>query len=195
MRLSDLELHAMNTPLRRAGQRWFELPLFRHLGLDANNKDVLEIGCGSGYGGYLLNQMKPRSYVGLDLMEEQVVLARRNYPDFQFILQDVVNLSHFPASSHDMIVIFGVLHHIPAWRNVLEEIARLLRPGGDLFLEEPRGVDLKLFDFFFRWGHPDSDFGLIPLEEYLKTCKLAVVKKQWTPILTSYYIKKLDPHG
>ena len=45
----------------------------------------------------------------------------------------------------------------------------VLRPGGSFFVEEPRGMDLKLFDFFFRWGHPDSDFGINRMEEYLKS--------------------------
>lgn len=194
MRLSDIELHAMNTPLRRAGQRWFELPLFRFLGLDARNQDVLEIGCGSGYGARLLNQMSPRSYIGLDLMEEQISLARRNYAQFDFIVQDAADLSRFPDASRDLIVIFGALHHILAWRTVIDEIGRLLRPDGRFFFEEPRGVDVRLFDFFFRWGHPDSDFSLRLLEAYLKSRGLAIIKRQWTPILTCYHVRKQDAH-
>ena len=47
MKLSDVEFRAMNTWWRRWGQKNFELPLFRRLGLEIKGKDVLEIGCGN----------------------------------------------------------------------------------------------------------------------------------------------------
>ncbi|MBM3124507.1 MAG: class I SAM-dependent methyltransferase [Chloroflexi bacterium] len=188
MKLSDVEFRAMNTWWRRWGQKNFELPLFQRIGMDIKGKDVLEIGCGSGFGGFLLNQLQPRSYVGLDAMEEQIEIAHRTYPQFQFMVQDATDLSQFPAASKDVIVIFGVLHHIPEWRKVIDEIARVLKPNGSLFLEEPRGVDIRLFDFFFRWGHPDSDFGLKRMETHLKSRGFQF-DKRWTPLLTMYHIK------
>jgi ubiquinone/menaquinone biosynthesis C-methylase UbiE len=158
------------------------------MGLAVKDKDILEIGCGNGYGGYLLNQLQPKSYIGLDVMEEQIELARRKYPQYQYIVQDATDLSQFADASKDVVIIFGVLHHIPEWRKTIDEIARVLKPGGQLFLEEPRGVDIKFFDFFFRWGHPNTDFGLKALEEYLKSGSFKF-QKQWTPLLTIYQAK------
>ena len=187
MKLSDVEFRAMNTWWRRWGQKYVELPFFQKLGLDVKDKDILEIGCGNGYGGYLLNQLQPKSYIGLDVMEEQVEIARKNYPQLQFIVQDATDLSQFANTSKDVVIIFGVLHHIPQWRKVIGEIVRVLKPTGQLFLEEPRGADVKLFDFFFKWGHPDSGFGLKAMEEYLKSRGFHF-KKRWTPLLTIYHI-------
>ncbi len=190
MKLSTPEFRAMQSLPRKLGQRFFEMPTFRQMGLDLHDKDVLEIGCGSGYGAFLLNQLQPKSYIGLDVMTEQVVLARKNYPQFQFLIQDAEDLSQFANESKDVVIIFGVLHHIPDWRKTIDEISRVLKPGGSLFLEEPRGVDIKLFDAFFRWGHPDTDFGTKALEEYLATRGLSIVRKRWTPILIMYHVAK-----
>ena len=190
MKLSKPEFRAMQSLPRKLGQRYFEMPLFKQMGLNIKDKDVLEIGCGSGYGAYLLNQLEPKSYIGLDLMTEQVDLARKNYSQFQFLIQDAQDLSQFPTASKDVVVIFGVLHHIPDWRKTMDEIARVLKPGGSLFLEEPRGVDIKFFDFFFRWGHPKVDFGLKALDAHLVKRGLNSIHKRWTPILTMYHLRK-----
>ncbi len=189
MKLSDLEFRAMDSWWRRWGQAYFELPIFQQMGLSIKDKDVLEIGCGNGHGAYLLNQRAPRSYIGLDLMEEQIEKACRRYPQYQFFVQDATNLSQFGEASKDIVIIFGVLHHIPEWRKAIDEIKRVLRPNGRLFVEEPRGMDLKLFDFFFRWGHPDSDFGIQRMEQYLKLHGFNIRNKQWTPLMTMIHAK------
>jgi ubiquinone/menaquinone biosynthesis C-methylase UbiE len=184
MKLSDIEFRAMDSWWRRWGQEHFEVPLFQRMGLDVRGQDVLEIGCGNGHGAYLLNQGSPRSYVGLDVMQEQIETACQRYPQYQFLVQDATDLSQFADASKDAVVIFGVLHHIPEWRKVIDEIKRVLKPNGNFFVEEPRGMDLKLFDFFFRWGHPESDFGIQRMEQYLKSNGFNICNKRWTPLMT-----------
>jgi ubiquinone/menaquinone biosynthesis C-methylase UbiE len=106
------------------------------------------------------------------------------------LIQDAEDLSQFENESKDVVIIFGVLHHIPNWRKAIDEITRVLKPNGSLFLEEPRGVDIKVFDAFFRWGHPNTDFGLKALDEHFSNQKLKIVNKRWTPLLTMVHTKK-----
>ncbi|MFN8412468.1 MAG: class I SAM-dependent methyltransferase [Anaerolineales bacterium] len=190
MKLSPPEFRAMQSLPRKLGQRYFEMPIFQSMGLKLQDKDLLEIGCGSGYGAFLLHRLQPKSYIGLDVMTEQVELAKKNYSQFQFIVQDAEDLSQFANESKDVIIIFGVLHHIPNWRKTIDEISRVLKLGGSLFLEEPRGLDVKILDAVFRWGHPDTDFGLNTLDAHLTSRKLTIQRKQWTPVLTMYHIQK-----
>jgi short-subunit dehydrogenase len=89
MRLSPIEFQAMNNAVRRWLQRTVEFPLFKSIGLEHTNQDILEIGCGSGYGAVLLSSLQPKSYVGVDLMPEQIALAQaRQLPNATFMVQD-----------------------------------------------------------------------------------------------------------
>ena len=166
MRLSDREFRAMNNPLRRFVQRRVEFPIFRRMGLDAGGKDVLEIGCGSGYGAVLLSNLRPKSYVGIDLMPEQIELARQvELKNAGFHVMDATDLAAFDDASKDLVVIFGILHHVPRWAQVIKEIRRVLRPGGELYLEEPSELLISPWDRLFKWGHsPEAQFGLPALE-------------------------------
>jgi ubiquinone/menaquinone biosynthesis C-methylase UbiE len=183
MKLTAREFYAMNNPLRRLAQRLVEYPNFRRMGMRDEHCDILEIGCGSGYGAQLLSRLHPRSYEGIDIMPEQIALAqktaqRHSLEGYLFRVADASQLSSIPDQSKDMVVIFGVLHHIPAWRKVVQECARILRNGGKLFLEEPNADALRKWDRVFHWDHNvDGIFYLRDLEQELATNGL-IIRKQ-----------------
>jgi len=161
-RLSDREFQAMNSVPRRLLQRLYEFPRLRHMGVTFRGKDVLEIGCGSGYAAWLIARDAPRSYLGVDVMPEQLKLARlRPIPQAEFRLEDATALTSVASSSTDLVVIFGILHHIPEWRRALAECWRVLRPNGEVYLEEPDGSVLAWFEATFHWGHPDQGWFLL----------------------------------
>ena len=177
-RLSNREFNAMNNPWRRLLQRFWEFPMLRRLGVPVMQRDVLEVGCGSGYGAQLLATLKPRTYLGFDFMPEQVALARKRLPETEFLVQDAANMKDIPTASKDTVVVFGVLHHIPEWKAAVTEIARTLRPGGEVYLEEPDGGLINWFDRKFKWGHPVT-FRLKELEAYLLEAGFNLVRKTY----------------
>ena len=178
-RLSKEEFRAMNSPLRRLLQRYYELPLLRSMGIHFTGKDILEIGCGSGYGAELMMKDRPRSYLGVDVMEEQIELAcKRAIPGTEFRLEDAARLQSVADASMDLVVVFGILHHIPAWRIVMAECHRVLRPEGEIYLEEPDGELLDWFDRWSKWGHPkEARFSLRELENDLSGQGMRILRK------------------
>lgn len=191
MRLSNIEFKAMNNAARRALQRTVEFPLFKRMGLTGQECAILEIGCGSGYGGVLLGKLRPKSYVGIDLMPEQIALAhQRRLPNAEFMVQDAAQL-RFTDESKDVVVIFGVLHHIPVWRKVVSEIYRVLRPGGRFFVEEPDGAVVAKFDRVFAWGHaPDALFLLSDFERFLQATGFALLGQRYMMGFGWYHARK-----
>lgn len=63
-------------------------------------------------------------------------------------------------ATYDQVLDFGILHHVPAWRAGVAEIARVLRPGGRLFAEEPLVHLLDHWTMRVFTDHPSADLGL-----------------------------------
>ena len=140
MKLSRLERWYVNSPVRRLAQhlimQWFK-------GTVALKSDstILEIGCGGGVGAKLIVEAyQPKRLYLLDLDLQMIARARRRFngnvgKDVSFCVGDAVKLP-FSDSCLDAVFGFGFLHHVPAWRDGLTEITRVLRHGGLYFMEE-----------------------------------------------------------
>ncbi|PKN17275.1 MAG: hypothetical protein CVU71_17245 [Deltaproteobacteria bacterium HGW-Deltaproteobacteria-6] len=188
MRLSDIEFKAMNNPVRRFFQKHVEFRNFRSLGLVDKHKNILEIGCGSGYGTILLSTLQPKSYLGVDLMPEQIALTGQwHLSEYAFKTMDAADMNEIPSHSRDIIAIFGILHHIPRWREVIKECRRVLTNGGKLFIEEPDKNIIGYCDRFFHYGHPESDFSLALLENELVNNCFKIIRKRKVLGFGTYY--------
>jgi len=189
MRLSQAEFNAMNSRTRRALQRCVEWSVFKQMGLKrCGGKDVVEIGCGSGYGAWLISSLRPRSYVGLDVMPEQIAIAERcGLPNARFLVADATRITALDDTCADFVVIFGVLHHVEGWPRAVAECRRLLRLGGVVLVEEPDAGLLHGWDRVFRWNHPRDSFSLAKLERELNSDGLRLERRLKIPGVFGVY--------
>ena len=138
MLMNSIEYWAMNNPLRAFVQRHYEAPRLKQLSTSQTD-DVLEIGCGQGAGARIIYDLfSPQEYVGIDLDPRMIRRAKKRagaLPNASFLQGDVANLE-FPDSCFDLVVDFGILHHVPDWRNALAEVHRTLRLDGEFLFED-----------------------------------------------------------
>jgi SAM-dependent methyltransferase len=96
-------------------------------------KDVLEIGVGMGADHVEWAKAAPRSLTGIDLTQRAVEHTRRRLALYGLesdVRQgDAENLP-FADASFDIVYSWGVLHHSPDTPRAVDEVWRVLRPGG-----------------------------------------------------------------
>src|SRR5450432_4029179 len=93
---------------------------------------VLEIGVGTGRIALPLSS-HVGSYYGIDLARPMMdrLTAKRKHEPIYLVQGDVTRLP-FPTAAFDAVIAVHVFHLIPGWRDVLGEVARVLRPGAPL---------------------------------------------------------------
>ncbi len=101
-----------------------------------NRKEVLEIGCGSGnLTPYFLKENY--TYLGLDLYDEMLDIARKNYPDASFIRSDMRDL-HLEQTFDSVIVTGRSLCYVTSNRGIMmvfRSIYKTLNTGGILIFD------------------------------------------------------------
>ena len=123
---------------------------------------ILEIGCGRGVGGKLINQRFSPSQLYLTDLDYRMVTHARSYlggksrTKTQFCLSDATFLP-FGNQKFDGVFGFGFLHHVPQWRTSLAEVARILKTGGSYYLVEFYPQLYQNFITKHLLAHPEFD--------------------------------------
>ncbi|MBX2971044.1 MAG: class I SAM-dependent methyltransferase [Cyclobacteriaceae bacterium] len=98
--------------------------------------DVLEVGCGEGRGVELVMQ-KASSFTAVDKIEEALQVLQAKFPAAMFVAMNLPPLHGLADSSYDCVLSFQVIEHIKSDRFYLQEIHRVLKPGGVALITTP----------------------------------------------------------
>ena len=117
-------------------------------------KKVLEIGCGVGTDGVEFAR-SGAYYTGIDASLNSLELAKKNFefndlrPNLQ--LADAEALP-FPDNAFDFIYSWGVLHHTPDMVKAINEVYRVLKPGGSFCVMLYNRYSLVGLQLYFFYG-------------------------------------------
>lgn len=138
MKLNRIEFFLVNNPIRAFVQEKHEVKVLRDMASVRTIENALEIGCGNGHGTKLIKKhFKPAYINAVDLDEKMIRIAKRKNKDasIRFDVMDAARLD-FADNTFDAVFDFGIIHHIPNWADCISEMYRVLKPGGELVLEE-----------------------------------------------------------
>lgn len=143
---------------------------------------VLENGCGVGI---YLEHLTPHigSIFGLEFDLERAKQAHHRAP---FMINSAGEELPFEPGSFDAILSHEVLEHVRDDRRCIEEMVRVLKPGGVILLFVPnRGYPFETHGIYWRGRYL---FGNIPLVHYLPSRW----RKRLTPHVRAYSIHDLE---
>ncbi|MDP3732507.1 MAG: class I SAM-dependent methyltransferase, partial [Candidatus Omnitrophota bacterium] len=123
------------------------------------NKEVLDIGCGEGYGSNFLAGFANK-VVGMDYDKEIVSYAKNKYQkdNLGFYAMDAKDLSSF-RNKFDIVCSFQVIEHIPDIKAFSENIKNLLSTKGIFICSTPNRLDAS--------PNGDTPLNRFHIKEYL----------------------------
>ncbi|RKS97780.1 class I SAM-dependent methyltransferase [Chryseobacterium defluvii] len=119
------------------------------------NKKVLDFGCGSGYGTKMLSE-HAESVTGVDISKEAVDFAKENYTSSNLKFKTIPEISN---ETFDIITSFQVIEHVPNDNRYVDDLKKLLNPGGYLLISTPDKTN-RLFN------HIQQPWNIFHLKEY-----------------------------
>lgn len=121
-------------------------------------KLVADIACGSGYGTQMLASSGALSVHGMDLSEEAVAFCRHRYNAINatYTAADAQKLTSVKDSQFDIVVSFETIEHMPDVEAYLDEMVRILHPGGVFLVSTP---DRRISSVMYRFlGRPQNKY-------------------------------------
>lgn len=118
---------------------------------------ILDFGYGSGLLIPSLNEIG-NELCGIDILSDadklrEILAALKIDADLR---QEDILLGNYPAEHFDLITAFSVFEHIERYDDILVEMHRILRPGGQLLIGMPK-VDKKMKYLFKAIGFKNID--------------------------------------
>ncbi len=116
-------------------------------------KRVLDVASGEGYGSFLLRRWGAESVEGIDVDEQTVETATRLFGG-DGVHYQCHTAEQLPFEDHtfDVVCSFETIEHLDHPELFLQEIRRVLKPGGNIILSCPNDP------YYYKQGTPENPF-------------------------------------
>lgn len=99
-------------------------------------KLIVDVGCGTGRHWALLQSMRPERLIGYDISMGMLDKLKAKFPTAEVYQSTDHRLSEIANNSCDLLVSTLALAHMPHYKLVLKEWARVLKADGELILTD-----------------------------------------------------------
>ncbi len=144
----------------------------------SNNGSLLDISCGLGQLTNFSRELGFDAY-GIDISNEAINKAKRNYPDCKFNIGNSERLP-FENETFDIVTNMGSLEHYIDMEKAIKESARVLKKKGFALYMLPNQYFLPDFFKVFLLGDPNNK--LQPIERFAS-------KNEWKGLLENNGLK------
>jgi 2-polyprenyl-3-methyl-5-hydroxy-6-metoxy-1,4-benzoquinol methylase len=122
---------------------------FAHLSIYAFAVDycrdgqVLDAGCGAGYGSAYLVDHGAKHVTGVDCSRYAIDFCKKQFSrsNLEFKRMDIADITGLPEKSYDLIFASNVMEHVDNLASFLDAAARLLKSQGSLIVAVPPVMD------------------------------------------------------
>ena len=129
----------------------FETVLRRHGHSLRQFRSILEFGCGYGRLTRHLFTVAPQAEIfGCDVSARDITFCRRSYPKGRFLVNQPTPPLDLPDGQCDLIFSYSVFTHLSEQnhKDWLQELTRILRPGGVMVHTTHSALSLRLIEMF-----------------------------------------------
>jgi 2-polyprenyl-3-methyl-5-hydroxy-6-metoxy-1,4-benzoquinol methylase len=119
---------------------------------------VLDVGCGEGLTlERLINRYPEKNITGIDVKPENISICRQH--NLPVSLGSVYDLK-LEEGSVDLCILSEVLEHLDDPELAMENVGRILKPGGDVIIVYPNDMMFKIARLLFlKFKEAFADFG------------------------------------
>lgn len=162
--------------------------LFRHTAFSGR---VLDVAGGTGFNAEFLRIPRDR-YICVDLSLRGLEIARDKMRGFT-IQADVARLPIRSNSIDDALCSWS-LEHFPNPEEILEEMIRVVRPGGKIIIWGPNWDNIFRKDFPQFVHKPRAFVGKIRWKIFLKMIRNEFLPFRYHPFISEDVVAFVDPH-
>ena len=149
------------------------------------NEKILDCGCGIGYYSFEFNIIYKCEVVGIDIDEEDIMLANSiikvlNAKNIEFHVKSIDELD--TGIFFDKILLSEVLEHIKNDYAIMQKLSTLLKPGGTIIITVPHSLnpiefsEQQIKQSGIQGGHIRSGYNVESFSKILDKTNLTINK-------------------
>lgn len=197
------------------GESFFYEHLARYLfaGQFVKEKIVLDAGCGSGYGSFIISKYGfAKKIYSVDISTEALSYARRKYncDNIIYSLDNVERLSNFHDKTIDVVLAFEIIEHLNKQELFLKRVLKCLKENGLLIISTPNKYRIPAGNPYHTREYTSNEFKKL-LRKYFKFVDILYQEFEFSQVIKSCeknnflfednfikkvqesYVKKCDP--